>query len=47
MIPVILVLILKHPEPKTRDGLTQQLFNLIKKPDEAQRYSIKRIVNED
>jgi hypothetical protein len=34
---VILVAIRQHPDTKTRDHLTQMLFNLIKIPDENQR----------
>jgi len=34
---VILVAIRQHPDVKTRDRLTQMLFNLIKIPDENQR----------
>lgn len=37
LIPVILVAIRQHPDAKTRDHLTQMLFNLIKIPDEEQR----------
>lgn len=37
LIPVILVAIRQHPDTKTRDHLTQMLFNLIKIPDENQR----------
>ena len=34
---MILVAIRQHPDTKTRDHLTQMLFNLIKIPDENQR----------
>ncbi|QQP49024.1 KIAA1468 -like protein [Caligus rogercresseyi] len=40
LIPVILAVIHHHPQIKVRDGLLQILFNLIKKPDAAQRKMI-------
>ncbi|KAK3281551.1 hypothetical protein CYMTET_10663 [Cymbomonas tetramitiformis] len=40
LLPVFLAVIQQHPEPATRESLTHTLFNLIKKPDEAQRRTI-------
>ena len=37
LIPVILTVVKHHPDNKVRDELTHMLFNLIKKPDEAER----------
>eukprot|EP00124_Ichthyophonus_hoferi_P000360 Ihof_evm27s12 gene=Ihof_evmTU27s12 len=37
LLPVIIVTILRHRDPKTRDELTHTLFNLIKRPDDIQR----------
>ena len=38
LIPVILCSAIHHPETKERDNLLHMLFNLIKRPDEDQRY---------
>lgn len=38
LIPVILCTAIHHPEAKERDNLLHMLFNLIKRPDEDQRY---------
>eukprot|EP01104_Vermistella_antarctica_P009958 TRINITY_DN2626_c0_g1_i1.p1 TRINITY_DN2626_c0_g1~~TRINITY_DN2626_c0_g1_i1.p1 ORF type:complete len:1221 (+),score=334.34 TRINITY_DN2626_c0_g1_i1:256-3918(+) len=37
LIPVFLVVLWLHPDASVRDALTRLLFNVIKKPDEAQR----------
>ena len=38
LIPLILCTAMLHPDSKERDKLLNILFNLIKKPDEEQRY---------
>lgn len=38
LIPLILCTACLHPEPKERDQLLHILFNLIKRPDDEQRY---------
>lgn len=40
LVPVILSVIRQHDSPEVRDALMNQLFNLIKKPDEGQRMTI-------
>jgi 5-methylcytosine-specific restriction endonuclease McrBC regulatory subunit McrC len=40
LIPVILCTAIHHPDTKERDNLMHMLFNLIKRPDEEQRYVI-------
>ncbi len=40
LVPVILSVIRQHDSPDVRDSLMNQLFNLIKKPDEGQRMTI-------
>lgn len=39
LIPLILCTACLHPEPKERDQLLHILFNLIKRPDDEQRYA--------
>ena len=38
LIPLIICTAMLHPDSKDRDRLLNILFNLIKKPDEEQRY---------
>ena len=38
LIPLIICTAMLHPDSKDRDQLLNILFNLIKKPDEEQRY---------
>ena len=38
LIPLIICTAMLHPDAKERDNLLNILFNLIKKPDEEQRY---------
>lgn len=40
LLPLIMCAIERHPESTVRDSLTHLLFNLIKRPDEAQRHII-------
>ncbi len=40
MIPILLVVLAKHPDSKARDQLMNIMFNLIKRPDKNQRMVI-------
>lgn len=40
LIPILLCVVSKHPDSKTRDQLLHMLFNLIKRPDKKQRQVI-------
>ena len=44
LIPVILCSAIHHPEAKERDNLLHMLFNLIKRPDEDQRWGLKIMI---
>ena len=36
--PILLCVVSKHPDSKTRDQLLHMMFNLIKRPDKQQRW---------
>ena len=41
---MILCSAIHHPEAKERDNLLHMLFNLIKRPDEDQRWGVKNLL---
>lgn len=41
---MILCSAIHHPEAKERDNLLHMLFNLIKRPDEDQRWGVKKLL---
>ena len=47
LIPVLLVLLFQPPDAATRNTLAQMLFNLVKRPNAAQRRTQLRKSDED